>query len=305
MSPIPLNDSCSYASQQIEEFMPGTVKQTRAWILIEDSEPPGAKALRDSNIPDRVKTRLEDLTDHLPASKVLLIRGGPPEPAGVRMFCVNSCEYAPRLYRFVLSSYNDLLDFDFEALFAGLWSPQEAVIEEPLFLVCTNGRRDPCCTRLGLPAYESLAAQESGSAWQTSHVGGHRFAPNMVCFPRGIFYGRAAPERIVEIASEYRAGRLVPDLYRGRACYPKPAQAAEYHLCTHTGRCDLGDFDLDSIEQLGSNEWQVRFMDMASGALHELHLKAEAGQEVLSSGCRKPDDLLHPITYRLLVYRQL
>ena len=57
--------------------------------------------------------------------------------------------------------------------------------------VCTHGSHDPCCGTLGYPVYDQLRnnyARRPGSTlrvFRVSHLGGHRFAPNMVDMPEG------------------------------------------------------------------------------------------------------------------------
>ena len=64
-----------------------------------------------------------------------------------------------------------------------------------LHLVCTNGRHDPCCADFGRPVMRALTDAGAPDAWECSHVGGDRFAANIVCLPEGIYYGRVEPER--------------------------------------------------------------------------------------------------------------
>ena len=53
-----------------------------------------------------------------------------------------------------------------------------------MWLVCTNGKRDACCARDGLPVARALAALRPDEAWECSHLGGHRFAANVALAPR-------------------------------------------------------------------------------------------------------------------------
>ena len=59
------------------------------------------------------------------------------------------------------------------------------------FFICTHGARDACCGTFGFPAYQKLRTQfadESTRVWRTSHTGGHRFAPNVLEYPVGIYW---------------------------------------------------------------------------------------------------------------------
>ena len=90
----------------------------------------------------------------------------------------------------------------------------------PIVLVCTHGRRDACCARLGLPLFDALAPHlPPERLWQSSHLGGHRFAPNVLVLPHGIQLGRIPLERAAEVAELLEDGRIPLDLYRGRTIY--------------------------------------------------------------------------------------
>ena len=73
--------------------------------------------------------------------------------------------------------------------------------------------------------------------WQSSHLGGHRFAPNVLILPEGIHLGRIPVERGREVAGLLDDGRTPLDLYRGRTAYAPPVQAAELFVRSELG-CD-------------------------------------------------------------------
>jgi hypothetical protein len=64
-------------------------------------------------------------------------------------------------------------------------------------VVCTHGSRDVCCGKFGYPVYDLLrrryAAPGRLRVWRTSHIGGHRFAPTLLDFPEGRYWGRVEP----------------------------------------------------------------------------------------------------------------
>ncbi len=115
----------------------------------------------------------------------------------------------------------------------------------PIFLVCAHGRRDACCARLGLPFFDALQpVLPPVRLWQSSHLGGHRFAPNVLVLPAGIQLGRIPVERSTEVARLLEAGRIPLDLYRGRTMYSAPVQAAEIALRVATGLDTITDLRL-------------------------------------------------------------
>ncbi|MGA8978634.1 MAG: sucrase ferredoxin, partial [Pedococcus sp.] len=50
----------------------------------------------------------------------------------------------------------------------------------PLLLVCAHGRHDVCCAIRGRPVVEALSARWADRTWECSHIGGDRFAPNVL-----------------------------------------------------------------------------------------------------------------------------
>jgi hypothetical protein len=111
-------------------------------------------------------------------------------------------------------------------------------LAEPLILVCAHGRRDACCARLGVPLYDALSPHLAPERlWQASHLGGHRFAPNVLVLPDGVQLGRVPVGRAAEVAGLLSGGRIPLDLYRGRTIYPPPVQAAEL-LVRAVSACD-------------------------------------------------------------------
>ena len=80
-------------------------------------------------------------------------------------------------------------------------------LDGPVFLVCTNGKRDACCALRGNAVYAALAQHvPPDELWVTSHQAGHRFAANVLLLPWGIQLGRLAPESAVPIVEGARRG---------------------------------------------------------------------------------------------------
>jgi hypothetical protein len=84
--------------------------------------------------------------------------------------------------------------------------------------------------------------------WQCSHLGGHRFAPNVLVLPSGIQLGRIPVDRAADVAELLAAGLIPLDLYRGRTIYPRPVQAAEIAIRIATGYDGVADLRLVAHE---------------------------------------------------------
>ena len=142
-------------------------------------------------------------------------------------------------------------DLDLDALVAGV-VPESCILEdEPVFLVCTHAKRNACCARIGLPLARVLAENLPDRVWETSHVGGDRYAANLVCLPHGIFYGSMSQAAAVAAANAYRSGEVILDRLRGRAGIPEPLQAVEHFARAHTGECGVGAVAVESSRSDG------------------------------------------------------
>ena len=78
----------------------------------------------------------------------------------------------------------DLAQIDLDAVSRGE-APDWPRLDGPLFGVCTHGRHDACCAERGRPVAAALTASHPDETWEISHMGGDRFAANMVVLPGG------------------------------------------------------------------------------------------------------------------------
>ncbi|MEU4390772.1 sucrase ferredoxin [Kribbella sp. NPDC023855] len=99
---------------------------------------------------------------------------------------------------------------------------------EPIYLVCTHGRHDACCAIQGRPAAAALAAAFPDRTWECSHIGGDRFAANLVFLPHSLFYGHVPTAEAVTLATRYNEGFVVPKYLRGSGAHPPAVQAAQH-----------------------------------------------------------------------------
>ncbi len=270
---------CAVQSRQANEHLFGTAPRVDVWLLLEYAGRWEPDALEESALPDAVKNRLLDWRDSIPNTRFAFIRREerhtPDEALNRFAFYVALvCDQHPALYAFRLDDYPDLLSLDVPAICAGEAVPDRLRVAHPVYLVCTHGRRDACCARYGRPIYEALAGRTGATVWQSSHVGGHRLAANVIALPDGLCYGRVEPEEAAALIEAHEARRLALDNLRGRSCYDKPVQAAEYYLRNATGIRELDAFTLAAAHQQNGT-WTVQFTARADGATHTVRLAAE------------------------------
>ena len=211
--------------------MAGTASVVRSFLLVEHPGPWGVDALRDARLPHGLGAALQARA-HATSTKVLLIRrpaGGSRDTEGVRVFAAHAHHAAPWLETAVLPDLHGVLDVDLEALAAGR-SPGLAPHAEPVLAVCTHGRHDSCCAERGRPVAAGLAEAFPEQTWEASHIGGDRFAANLLVLPHGLYFGRLEPDTARGVARLLAAGELDLDHLRGRSGLGTPLQAAEAAL---------------------------------------------------------------------------
>lgn len=244
--------SCAEASLERAEPLAATASRVDNWILVEYRGVWAYDPVAASALSDPVKAHLRERIRALRPAKVLFVRRGRAlHQERLSVFWGNSSEDGARLFRAELASHDGLLEYDFE-------SPGEPV-SHPLLLVCTHGKHDRCCARYGRPLYEALREQvEEGWLWQVSHIGGDRFAGNLICLPEGLYFGRVGAAEAWSVLDEHLAGRIHLGCYRGRSAYAVPVQAAERRIRGELGLTGIGDLALVGAEGAG-DRWHVRF----------------------------------------------
>ncbi len=242
----------------------GTASTATNWILVEQPGPWGWDAIRQSRLSRDVAVALRSVVREL-AIRVVLIRrpGGRATSRGRHCYLIHSGPGTPWMEHAVLGRLADLLDADLEAFATDRPSGLGSMETDPLFLVCTNGARDTCCAERGRPLAAALEKEYADRIWESSHIGGDRFAPNLVCLPHGLYFGRVAPADGARIAQEVEAGVLDLDHYRGRSCYPFEVQAAEYFARRERNLTGIEDLQPIRRTDVGPGEIEVEFESKA------------------------------------------
>jgi hypothetical protein len=268
---------CSATSLALNESQIATASTVRSWILLEQSGPWGYHAIAESRMVEDVARALRAKARALKIRLILLRRPGraSTEDAGTRCWLAHTGPSATLLEQVHLpGGPADLLPLDLEPLTRGLPTGIGAPDRDPLFLVCTNGRRDPCCAERGRPLAQKLAPEFGDRVWECSHIGGDRFAGNLVCFPHGIYFGRVQPEDVVRIALDYRDGLIDLDHFRGRSSLDFPVQAAEHFIRTRTGLRGVDALRLARHSAVGTDEMEAEFEDL-EGTAHRIRVRIE------------------------------
>ena len=227
-------ERCAPASERRGDHLFATAAPAERFVLVEEPGAWGRNALRESRLDTSVLAGLLARC-HSANARLLLIRRA-HHPTESRSWAIADARPGSEATWWgTFESDDELCDLDPGA-------PSGTPTDAPTFLVCTHGRRDPCCAGRGWPVAVALTAELPDQTWQCSHVGGDRFAANVVILPHGLYYGHVAPDNAVAIARRHLEGRVTVEALRGRSTFAPAAQAAE-----HFARLELG---LDAIDAL-------------------------------------------------------
>ena len=258
---------CADLSRENDEPLAATASRIDNWFLVEYRGLWARDALTGSGLSDQVKQHLLDQVRSVPHGRLLFVRRpdrrGRPELVA---FTAASKPDEIAVTRTEFADYEDLRGLD---LLAG------TAIEHPLFLICTHGKHDPCCARLGRSLYEALRDELAPDwVWQVSHIGGDRFAGNLVCLPEGLYYGRVDRETAGPVLDEHLARRILIPSYRGRSIYTFAVQAAERVLRERTGLVGIDDLTVREVVRRNAS---TRVTFAAGAETHELRVDEERG----------------------------
>jgi hypothetical protein len=278
---------CAEVSAAAGEPLAATASRIEHWLLIEYGGHWPYDPLDAAVFAGTLRDRLAAQLRALPNSRLLLTKGQAGEREGrVEVMYGTTPERGRRFFRVELEHHGQLRALDFAGALMGGADPPGEAVDHPLLLVCTHGTRDRCCARFGQPLCRALN-RHAPAGWvrQVSHVGGDRFAGNVVCLPEGVYFGRVRPGDVQRLLAEYLEGRIDVDLYRGRSCYPFPVQAAEIEIRRRVGLVGFHDLRLVSRSRDG-DVWRIRFLAEVSGDEHEVEVEArEWGAETFLT-CR-------------------
>ncbi|MGB3297276.1 MAG: sucrase ferredoxin [Phormidesmis sp.] len=242
---------CSVLSKANGEDPIGTAITAQQWLMIEVPQPWAKSPWADQSADLRALfQRIERQPKLWKALRILAIAPDKThstkdkrhvffyrQPQGA------ACEYAQQHYHLPSDRLCELV----QALvlqpteidrFAQYLQPSDRAI-----FVCTHTNYDLACGRFGTPLYRTLKKHyaqtdaQTGklSVWQTTHFGGHSFAPTLIDFPLGQFWGHLEPEVLDTLI--HRQGELsdLQPFYRGWSGFSKWAQIAERSLWMQQG----------------------------------------------------------------------
>jgi hypothetical protein len=254
---------CSLASAERDEPMFATGSSVRGWVLVEVPGAWGEDAIHESAFGEFAPQHWKDdlKRRHI---RVVCIRSHERVGAtDVRVFACAARRPGQRpalLWRRDVASLADVVPTIEELRVDQRPSPEWEREPERLLLVCTNGRHDQCCANLGRPLVRALRESRwANRFWECSHIGGDRFAPNLVVLPDSLYFGRVEPDSATTVLSALDDGRIDLSRFRGRTCFSLAEQAVEHFV-----RRELAIDAIDGVvieEQAADGSFLVKLPD--------------------------------------------
>jgi hypothetical protein len=236
---------CSDAARVRADPLAGSAPPPRRWLLLEHPGPWRTDAIAGAGIDADVLSTLVDKAGS--ATRILLIRRpGRIDRHAARRWILTALDSTTITGRW--QGDHDLLDAA-DALSDA--SPRPMETSQPLILVCTHGVHDVCCALRGRPVALELASRWPDLVWECSHIGGDRFAPNVVLLPDGFYYGNLDPTSAIDTVEAHLAGTVLTDRLRGITRYLPPVQAAAIAAYERFGPLGPSDVSVRATEHIG------------------------------------------------------
>ena len=248
MAPDSTGFRCSVEARARCDALQGTAAPATGWLLVEHHGKWSRRAFEDSPPDPAAGRAVAERARGLGIRPLFVRRPGVRRRAHRHRFAVVDSATE----RATWGNYErlaDLLDHDWVAA-----DPSP----EPTYLVCTHGRHDRCCAIYGRPVAAELAQLRPQQTWECSHVGGDRFAGNVLVLPYGLCYGFVQPEDVGAIVAATERREIHAPLLRGRSSDAPPVQAARIAAQTELGLLGIDDLELVS-SRFESRRWIVSF----------------------------------------------
>lgn len=245
-------DRCALRAQLRGDPMLGTAFPAARLLLVEQPGPWGRRGLRDSRFDPSAAAALEARAGRAGIRLQAVRRPGRTRPGARRTWTLVDTRDDRESVRW------GAFDDDRELLALPLDATPGTLDPDPLYLVCAHSKHDTCCALRGRPVAAAIDEVRPGRVWETSHLGGDRFAANVLVVPAGLMYGRVLPFAAHEFVAAAESGEVVGALLRGRIGLAPAGQAALAFAHEHLALRRRGDLRVESVGPVGDGRSTVR-----------------------------------------------
>jgi len=250
---------CATSARGRGDPLAGSAAPARRWLLIEHPGPWNEQAVRSRPLDSPAGQSLAAAAAGAGVRILLIRRPSRPRRDAERAWAVvDHAQGATTWGRW--AAVDDLLEA--RGRLTGHVEP--CGDQGPLFLVCAHGRRDVCCAVRGRPVARALSARWPQQTWECSHLGGDRFAANILVVPDGTTYGRLAQHDAVPVVEAHLRGEVDTAYLRGSSADPPAAQAAVVDAMRRWGPAGPLDIRPTSVRTTSRDEWTVELSGSAT-----------------------------------------
>jgi len=230
---------CADNSRSTKEDIIGSAPNNQTYVLIECSTPWAENAFNSKCIPLSLKNLKEKIQQENMPINLLLINAHHSSKQTKSVIFFNKKQGLSK-------SYNrweiEVQSLEEVALLVEKYLNETNLIDTYPesnirdILICTHGSHDKCCAKYGIPFYrEALETIRdlqlmNVRIWQSSHFGGHRFAPTIIDFPEGRYYGVLNQNIFSSILTRNGDISYIKEVYRGWGILSIYAQVLEREL---------------------------------------------------------------------------
>ena len=261
---------CSTSARRRGDPLVGTAAPATRWLLLEHPGGWAPAALDSAGIESSVADRLHHAALEV-GGRVVLVRraagrGEGVERGGQRQWAVVDVDGRQqwgfwRAGDDLAAPLRELVDGPAAQVEPSVSDPPTMAPPLPLFLVCTHGRHDVCCAVRGRPVAAELADKWPDHTWECTHIGGDRFAANVLVVPDGTVYGGLDPATAVSVIERHLSGQLDTDHLRGFSAQPLSVRAALAAGLAHHGPAAVTEVRPGEVLRVdASDSWRVEVL---------------------------------------------
>jgi hypothetical protein len=244
---------CSEAARMRADPIAGTASHGVVWVLIEYRGGWPINGFEGLDLEPETKALVLSAAKAARARVLLVRRPGPRRREGQSHWAVLRHE-SSGAYRQQWGMWSQ--DEDLAEIATALSIPG-TLGHPPVILVCTHSQHDQCCAVWGRAVGRALSERWPELVWECSHVGGDRFAANVVVAPDGVYYGGLDADSSVATIQEHLAGRIHAEYLRGYTDLFPPQQAAVAATLRRFGPAGRNDYVVAGTFRNGDH-WRIR-----------------------------------------------
>ncbi|WP_066383194.1 sucrase ferredoxin [Anabaena sp. CA = ATCC 33047] len=240
------NFFCAEESCQAKEDLIGTALNRQYYVLIEVPPPWTSQPLNSKGITKKLQNLQSTINESECSLRLVFIYNANYYQIGQTHLIIYyqseelSSGYSKKEY--ILSNIDDAVPIIENCINNEMFvDVEDTNIQTRDLLVCTHGSHDKCCAKYGIPFYRQALATVANLSlshvrvWQSSHFGGHRFAPTMIDLPTARYYGRLDQKSFISILTQTGDIQSLKSVYRGWGILPWQVQILERELMLKYG----------------------------------------------------------------------